>query len=165
MKHRLFKGMALGLLILATLSFRLLGKKDLQGPPLPNIVLIYLDDMGYGDISLTGATEYSTPNLDRMAKEGMFFTHYYAPQAVCSASRAGLLTGCYPNRIGLTGALSHRSTGGISDKETTIAELLKSKGYATAIFGKWHLGFQPQFLPTRHGFDEFYGIPYSNDMW
>ncbi|HLU89292.1 MAG TPA: sulfatase [Cyclobacteriaceae bacterium] len=165
MKHTLFNGMALGLLILATLSFRLLGKKDLQGPPLPNIVLIYLDDMGYGDISLTGATEYSTPNLDRMAKEGMFFTHYYAPQAVCSASRAGLLTGCYPNRIGLTGALSHRSTGGISDKETTIAELLKSKGYATAIFGKWHLGFQPQFLPTRHGFDEFYGIPYSNDMW
>ena len=132
---------------------------------LPNIVLIYLDDMGYGDLSLTGATGYKTPYLDKMANQGMFFTHFYSPQAVCSASRAGLLTGCYPNRIGLTGALSHRSNIGISDSEETIAEVLKKKGYATAIFGKWHLGFQRQFLPTNHGFDEFYGIPYSNDMW
>ncbi|MCG6191574.1 sulfatase family protein, partial [Maribellus maritimus] len=131
----------------------------------PNIVLIYLDDMGYGDLTLTGATDYSTPNLDKIASQGMFFSHYYSPQAVCSASRAGLLTGCYPNRIGITGALSHRSTTGISDDEETIAQVLKKKGYATAIFGKWHLGYQKQFLPTKHGFDEFYGIPYSHDMW
>lgn len=132
---------------------------------LPNIVLIYLDDMGYGDLSLTGATGYLTPHLDQIAREGMFFTHFYSPQAVCSASRAGLLTGCYPNRIGLSGALSHRSTTGISDEEETIAEVLKKKGYVTGIFGKWHLGFQQPFLPVSHGFDEFCGIPYSNDMW
>lgn len=134
-----------------------------DGPP--NVVLIYLDDMGYGDLSLTGATGYKTPNLDRMAHKGMLFTHYYSPQAVCTASRAGLLTGCYPNRIGMSGALSHASRVGISPDEETIAEVLKKQGYATAVFGKWHLGVQEQFLPTNHGFDEFYGIPYSNDMW
>jgi arylsulfatase len=131
----------------------------------PNIILIYLDDMGYGDLSITGAAGYQTPNLDKMAGSGMFFTHFYSPQAVCSASRAGLITGCYPNRVGITGALSHTSKTGISDREETIAEVLKKKGYATAIFGKWHLGFQQQFLPVHHGFDEFYGIPYSHDMW
>jgi arylsulfatase len=133
--------------------------------PMPNIILIYLDDMGYGDLSLTGAGSYNTQNLDKMAGNGMLFTHFYSPQAVCSASRAGLLTGCYPNRVGITGALSHKSNIGISDREETIAEVLKKKGYSTAIFGKWHLGFQQQFLPTRHGFDEFCGIPYSHDMW
>ena len=132
---------------------------------LPNIVLIYVDDMGYGDLSLTGAYGFKTPNLDRMAAEGMFFSQFYAPQAVCSASRAGLLTGSYPNRIGITGALNHTSTTGINENEETIATILKKRGYATAIYGKWHLGHHPQFLPTRHGFDEFYGIPYSNDMW
>lgn len=100
-----------------------------------------------------------------MANEGIFFTHYYSPQAVSSASRAGLLTGCYPNRIGFAGALGPSSEVGISAKEETIAELLKKKGYATAAYGKWHLGEQTQFFPTNHGFDEFYGIPYSNDMW
>src|SRR5690554_2992943 len=145
-------------------SFILSGQGKDNNPP-PNIVLIYLDDMGYGDLSITGATGYHTPNLDRMASEGVFFTHFYSPQAVCTASRAGLLTGTYPNRLGLAGALSHTSKVGISDQEETIAEVLKKKGYATAIYGKWHLGFQEQFLPTRHGFDEFHGIPYSNDMW
>jgi arylsulfatase len=130
-----------------------------------NFVVIYLDDMGYGDLTQTGAIGYQTPNLDQMASQGLFFTHYYAPQAVCSASRAGLLTGCYPNRIGFSGALSHASKTGISADEETLAEVLKKKGYSTAIFGKWHLGVQEKFLPTRHGFDEFYGIPYSNDMW
>ena len=130
-----------------------------------NFIIIYTDDLGYGDLTKTGAIGYQTPNLDRMASQGMFFTHYYAPQAVCSASRAGLLTGCYPNRIGLAGALGPSSQIGISADEETIAEVLKKKGYATAIYGKWHLGVQEQFLPTRHGFDEFYGIPYSNDMW
>lgn len=131
----------------------------------PNIVLIYMDDMGFGDLSLTGAAGYSTPNLDKMARNGIFFSHYYSPQAVCTASRAGLLTGCYPNRIGLSGALGPNSKIGISEEEETIAEVLKKKGYATAIYGKWHLGDKPEFLPTNHGFDEFYGIPYSNDMW
>ncbi|MDD4776983.1 MAG: sulfatase [Fermentimonas sp.] len=132
---------------------------------LPNIVLIHLDDMGYGDLSLTGAVGYKTPNIDRLANNGLFFTQYYSPQAVSSASRAGLLTGCYPNRIGFSGALGPEATIGISDNEMTIAELLKQKGYATAAYGKWHLGMQKQFLPTSKGFDEFYGIPYSNDMW
>ena len=135
------------------------------GQELPNVILIYLDDMGYGDLSLTGVTGYKTPHIDRMANEGIFFTHYYSPQAVSSASRAGLLTGCYPNRIGFAGALGPSSEVGISAKEETIAELLKKKGYATAAYGKWHLGEQTQFLPTNNGFNEFYGIPYSNDMW
>lgn len=132
---------------------------------LPNVILIHLDDMGYGDLSLTGATRYKTPHIDNMAREGLFFTHYYSAQAVSSASRAGLLTGCYPNRIGFHGALGPQSKIGLSDNEETIAEVLKKRGYATAAYGKWHLGVQQQFLPTNHGFDEFYGIPYSNDMW
>jgi arylsulfatase A-like enzyme len=147
------------------ITFSCSNHTDKQNETMPNFVLIYLDDMGYGDLTITGAAGYSTPNIDKMAGEGMFFTHYYAPQAVCSASRAGLLTGCYPNRIGIGGALSHTSTTGIADGEETIAEVLKKKGYATAIFGKWHLGVQQQFLPVKHGFDEFFGIPYSNDMW
>ncbi len=131
----------------------------------PNVILIYLDDMGYGDITLTGASGYKTPNIDQIAKEGIFFSHYYSPQAVSSPSRAGLLTGCYPNRIGFSGALDHTAKMGISSEEETIAQVLKKKGYTTAAFGKWHLGLQKQFLPTHHGFDEFFGIPYSHDMW
>jgi len=130
-----------------------------------NVVLIYLDDMGYGDLTLTGAVGYNTPNIDRLANEGIFFTHYYSPQAVSSASRAGLLTGCYPNRIGFSGALNHTGKTGINASEETIAEVLKKKDYVCGAFGKWHLGFQTQFLPTHNGFDEFYGIPYSHDMW
>lgn len=130
-----------------------------------NFVLIYLDDVGYGDIGLTGALGFSTPNLDKMASQGMFFSHYYAPQAVCSASRAGILTGCYPNRVGFRGALDHTADVGINPEEETIAEVLKEKGYATAAYGKWHLGHHKKFLPPNHGFDDYYGIPYSNDMW
>lgn len=130
-----------------------------------NFILIYLDDMGYGDLGCTGAIGYETPHIDQMAAQGMRFTRYYAPQAVSGASRAGVLTGCYPNRIGMWGAPDHRSTRGISADEMTIGNVLKQKGYATAAFGKWHLGFQEEFLPLQHGFDEFYGIPYSNDMW
>lgn len=132
---------------------------------LPNIVIIFADDLGYADLGSYGATAYKTPNLDRMAKEGTRFTNFYVPQAVCSASRAALLTGNYPNRIGINGALDHTSRNGLSDSETTIAELVKTKGYSTAMFGKWHLGHHTQFLPTRHGFDEYLGLPYSNDMW
>lgn len=130
-----------------------------------NFVIIYLDDVGYGDIALTGATGYVTPNLDKMASDGVFFSHYYSPQAVCSASRAGLLSGCYPNRIGFHGALDHTAKFGINADEETIGEVLKKKGYATAAYGKWHLGYQKQFLPPNNGFDEYFGIPYSNDMW
>jgi arylsulfatase A len=132
---------------------------------LPNIVIIFTDDQGYSDVGAYGARGFRTPNLDRMAAQGVQFTDFYVAQPVCSASRAALLTGCYPNRIGITGALGPSSTQGISDREVTLAELCKSKGYATAIFGKWHLGHHPRFLPVRHGFDEFHGIPYSNDMW
>jgi len=131
----------------------------------PNVVLVYFDDMGYGDLGITGAVGYQTPNMDQMAREGMFFSHYYSPQAVCTASRAGVMTGAYPNRVGLSGALDHRAQIGLNPEEETIADILKAKGYATAAFGKWHLGHLPEFLPRKQGFDEFYGIPYSNDMW
>ncbi|WP_374760928.1 sulfatase family protein [Flectobacillus rivi] len=134
-------------------------------PKTPNIVLIFMDDLGYGDIGANGATNYQTPNIDKMASEGIRFTNFLAAQAVCSASRAALLTGCYPNRIGFSGALAPTSTIGINANETTLAEVLKEKGYKTAIYGKWHLGHQKQFLPLQHGFDEYFGLPYSNDMW
>ncbi len=134
-------------------------------PPLPNVVIVLVDDMGWGDVGYQGATGYATPNIDRLAKQGRRFTDFYVAQPVCSASRAALLTGCYANRIGIHGALGPGSELGIAAGEVTLAELCKSRGYATAIFGKWHLGHRPEFLPTRHGFDEFYGIPYSNDMW
>ena len=130
----------------------------------PNIVLIFADDLGYGDLACYGSKN-PTPNLDRLAAQGARFTDFYAAQAVCSASRAALLTGCYPNRVGILGALGPGAKVGLSSNELTIAELLKGRGYATAIFGKWHLGRASQFLPTRHGFDEFFGLPYSNDMW
>jgi arylsulfatase A-like enzyme len=131
----------------------------------PNVVLIFCDDMGHADVGCYGARGYKTPNIDRLARQGMRFTDFYVAQAVCSASRAALLTGCYPNRIGIKGALNPRAKVGIHSNEVTIAELLKQRGYATAIFGKWHLGSLPEFLPTRHGFDEYFGLPYSNDMW
>lgn len=129
----------------------------------PNIVIILTDDQGYADVGCFGAKDIRTPNLDRMAREGMRFTDFYVAQAVCTASRAALMTGCYPNRVGLQGALNHQSPIGISDGETLLPQLCKSRGYATAAYGKWHLGCQPKFLPTRHGFDEWFGIPYSND--
>ncbi len=131
----------------------------------PNVVIIFTDDQGYADVGVFGGKGFTTPNLDRMAQEGRRFTDWHAAQAVCSASRAALLTGCYPNRLGLHGALGPGSKTGLADGEMTIAELLKPQGYATAIFGKWHLGDRPQFLPNRHGFDEYFGIPYSGDMW
>ncbi len=130
----------------------------------PNVVILFVDDMGYGDLSCYGAKGYTTPNLDRMASEGMKFTDFYVGQAVCSASRAALLTGCYPVRVSILGALSPESKTGISDKEILLPQILKKRGYATALYGKWHLGDSPQFLPTRHGFDEYFGLPYSNDM-
>ena len=136
-------------------------------PPsrLPNVVVVFIDDMGYADIGPFGAIDYPTPNLDRLAREGRRFTDFYVTQPVCSASRAGLMTGCYNVRVSITGALPPRSEHGISADETTLAEVFKQKGYATACYGKWHLGHHPKFLPTNHGFDEYFGLPYSNDMW
>jgi arylsulfatase A-like enzyme len=129
----------------------------------PNIVIILTDDQGYTDVGCFGAKDLKTPNLDRMAAEGVRLTDFYVSQAVCTASRAALMTGCYPNRVGLQGALNHESRVGISDGEVLLPQLCRSRGYATGIFGKWHLGCFPPFLPTRHGFDEWSGIPYSND--
>ncbi len=131
----------------------------------PNIVVVFADDLGYGDVGCFGAQGYQTPNIDRLASEGIRFTDFYVAQAVCSASRTALLTGCYPNRVGIIGALGPDAKVGISDNERTIAEVLRTRGYATAIFGKWHLGHHPRFLPTHHGFDAYFGLPYSNDMW
>jgi arylsulfatase A len=130
----------------------------------PNIVIIFIDDMGYADIGPFGATAYKTPHLDRMAKEGRIFTDFHAATAVCSASRVALMTGCYPERVSILGALNYTAKIGISDKEMTLAQLCKTRGYATAIYGKWHLGHHKEFLPLQHGFDEYFGLPYSNDM-
>jgi arylsulfatase len=140
-------------------------EKPVPAPTNPNVVLFFIDDLGYGDLSSTGALDYTTPNLDRVAAEGTRFTNFLAAQAVCSASRAALLTGCYPNRLGISGALGPNSPIGLNPDEETLAELLKAKGYATGIFGKWHLGDQKPFLPLQQGFDEYYGVPYSHDMW
>ena len=131
----------------------------------PNIVLVFIDDMGYADIGPFGAQGYPTPNLDRMAAEGMRFTDFQVSSAVCTASRASLMTGSYHRRIGLSGALGPSSDIGIHQQEVTLGELCRSRGYATACFGKWHLGHHPKFLPLQHGFDEYFGLPYSNDMW
>jgi arylsulfatase len=131
----------------------------------PNIILIFMDDMGYGDLSCNGALDIHTPNLDKLASEGIRFTNFLSAQAVCSASRASLMTGCYANRVGISGALFPGANVGLAKEEMTIADLLKQKNYATGIFGKWHLGDARQFLPFNQGFDEYLGLPYSNDMW
>jgi len=135
-----------------------------KGRP-PNFVVIFIDDMGYADIGPFGAEGYETPNLNRMAAEGVRFTDFYAAASSCTPSRAALMTGCYPQRVGLPHVLGPGSKIGISYEEKTIADVLKPRGYATACYGKWHLGHHRPFLPTQHGFDEYFGLPYSNDMW
>lgn len=157
----------LGLVLVLALSGHSFpwSSKATRTPELPNIILIFMDDMGYGDLGCTGALDYETPHLDRLAAGGMRFTNFLAAQAVCSASRAALLTGCYPNRIGISGALFPDSKTAIHSGELLIPELLKQKGYTTAMVGKWHLGDRPPFLPKQHGFDDYLGLPYSNDMW
>lgn len=147
------------------LAIFLLLSDSLSAAKSPNIVLIFCDDLGYGDIGCLGAEGWETPHIDSIAKEGVKFTSFYSAQAVCSASRCALLTGCYSNRLGVHGALGPGSKTGLHPDETTLAEICKSKGYATAAFGKWHLGYQEPFLPTNQGFDEYHGYPYSNDMW
>lgn len=136
----------------------------------PNFILIFCDNLGYGDIEPFGSTVHKTPHLNRMAREGRKFTHFNVTSGVCTPSRASIMTGCYAQRVGMHDnprdghVLRPVSPFGLAPSEITIAESLKSLGYSTAIFGKWHLGDQPQFLPTRQGFDYFFGIPYSDDM-
>ncbi len=130
----------------------------------PNIILINCDDLGYGDLACYGSTVNKTPYLDKMAAEGVRFTDYHVMSPVCSASRAALMTGCYPQRVGVPGVLFPGNAIGLHPDEITIADVLKGEGYRTKIVGKWHCGDQPAFLPTNHGFDEYYGLPYSNDM-
>jgi arylsulfatase A len=134
----------------------------------PNVVVIFCDDLGYGDLAGYGSTNIRTPNLDRMIAEGQKWTSFYTADPVCTPSRAGLMTGRYPIRNGMSSAkrvvLFPDSAGGLPPEEVTLAELLKQKEYATGCFGKWHLGHLPEFLPTRQGFDTYFGIPYSNDM-
>jgi arylsulfatase A-like enzyme len=130
----------------------------------PNFVIIFCDDLGYADLGCYGSTTISTPRLDKMASEGMKFTEFYVAAPVCTPSRAALMTGCYPMRVGLPSVINQKSVVGINSEEITLAELLKTRGYATACIGKWHLGYQKKFLPTRHGFDHYFGLPYSNDM-
>ncbi len=131
----------------------------------PNVIIIFTDDQGYQDIGCFGAEEIATPRLDRMAKEGRRFTDFYCASPVCTPSRTGLLTGCYPARLNLArGVLFPHHNIGLNPDEVTIADMLKAEGYATTCIGKWHLGHHPEFLPTRQGFDHYFGIPYSNDM-
>jgi arylsulfatase len=156
----------LPLIILSLILFSCAEKKKEKAPEIPpNVILIFTDDQGYQDVGTFGSPNIETPHLDQMAKDGVKLTSFYSAQPICSASRAGIMTGCYPNRIGIHNALGPGSPTGINASEMTIAEMLKNIGYKTAIFGKWHLGDSPKFLPTKHGFDEFFGIPYSNDMW
>ena len=137
----------------------------ISSPRPPNVILIFTDDQGYGDVGCYGAKDIQTPNLDGMAKEGIRLTDFYVAQAVSSASRASMLTGCYANRLGVHGAFMPNSKVGLNLSETTLAEMLKGIGYQTAIVGKWHLGDHPKFMPNQQGFDQYYGLPYSGDMW
>ena len=155
-----------GLLLGASLASRASAADNAARPP--NIVIIFADDLGYGDLGCYGHPTIRTPNLDRMAAEGIRFTSFYSAANVCTPSRAALLTGRLPIRSGMSGnrrnVLFPDSVSGLPQSEITIARALKGRGYATAAVGKWHLGHRPEFLPTRHGFDSYYGIPYSNDM-
>ncbi len=161
MKHLLKQSLLTGI---AVASFPLCSFPA-EKPQNPNIVLIFMDDVGYGDLSCYGASQYKTPNLDRMAAQGTRFTSFLSAQAVCSASRAGILTGCYPNRVGIFGALMPDAKIGLNPSEEIIPEVLKKRNYKTAAIGKWHLGHLQEFLPLQQGFDEYLGLPYSNDMW
>ncbi|MCB9950375.1 MAG: sulfatase [Planctomycetaceae bacterium] len=151
--------------LLAALALMCLFTHPIQAADKPNVVIVFADDLGYADIGPFGAEGYETPHLNKLAQQGRTFTSFYVAQAVCGASRAALLTGCYSNRIGMLGAPSHKSNHGIHEREVLIPEVCKEQGYATAMFGKWHLGHHPQFLPVHHGFNEYFGLPYSNDMW
>lgn len=138
--------------------------EDPSGTPLPNIVFIFTDDLGYGDLGCFGAKDVLTPHIDKIAKEGIQFTEFYSAAPVCSPSRAGLLTGRLPQRMGINNVFFPESFTGMPAYEITIADMLQKKGYSTGIVGKWHLGHLQQYLPLQRGFQSYYGIPYSNDM-
>ncbi|WP_035467524.1 sulfatase family protein [Algoriphagus mannitolivorans] len=157
--------MYLFLHLLFTIASGLLSVKPNTEIQKPNIILIFADDLAYGDLGIYGAKGWTTPHLDQLAKDGARFSQFYVPHAVCTASRAALLTGTYANRLELYGAIDHSANHGLNPDETTIAEMLKANGYQTGMVGKWHLGHHPEFLPTRQGFDSYFGLPYSNDMW
>jgi arylsulfatase len=161
------KLMALTLMAMVFTSFEAEKK---QASAQPNIVVIFMDDMGYADLSCYGSTTISTPNIDKLADNGMKFTDFHVAASICTPSRTALLTGCYPHRLGLPKVLFPESKDnpgntGLNPEEQTIAELLKGKGYATSMAGKWHLGDKKMFLPTQQGFDQYFGVPYSNDMY
>ncbi|MFT3846258.1 MAG: sulfatase [Lacibacter sp.] len=154
------------ILLLAVVLLIASGKKESSLPATsPNVIFILMDDMGYGDLECYGGFPYHTTNINSLANGGMRFTNFYAAQAVCSASRSAFLTGCYPNRIGISGALSPSANIALNPDEETIAKLLHDKGYKTGMIGKWHLGQKAPFLPLSYGFDEFLGLPYSHDYW
>jgi arylsulfatase A-like enzyme len=161
---------AIGLMLAALAAVCPVSTLAGEPAPRPNFIVIFCDDLGYGDLGCYGSVKNRTPNIDRLSQQGMRFTDFYSSSPVCTPSRASLLTGCYARRVGMhedyTGhwVLIPRSRRGLHPSEVTLAEALKSRGYATACIGKWHLGDQPEHLPTRHGFDQYFGIPYSNDM-
>lgn len=132
---------------------------------LPNVIVILADDLGYGDLSCYGNARFATPNLDKLAKEGVRFTNFYSASTGCSPARAALLTGCYPQRVSIPQVLFPNSKTGLNPLESTIADLLRERGYATGMVGKWHIGATPALMPLSQGFEEYYGLPYSNDMW
>jgi len=160
---RINKLKTIAFLLITLLGIMMVHAQKKQGKP--NVIVILMDDMGYADTKPYGSVGYETPNFDKLANEGMRFTHFYAAQAVCTASRAALLTGCYPTRIGVGFALAPWDKTALNPNEETIAKLLKDQGYVTGMLGKWHLGSKAPFLPIHYGFDTFYGIPYSHDYW
>jgi len=150
---------------LAVFLFGVLFSLNLVADSKPNFVIIFADDQGYGDLGCFGSKKIKTPNIDRIAKEGMKFTNFMVASPVCSPSRAALMTGCYPKRVGMhQHVIFPAHTKGLHPDEYTIADHLKAQGYATACYGKWHLGHEPEVLPRANGFDHYFGIPYSNDM-
>lgn len=166
----LFTFLSISLLLFIGCTENLSTDKNESANQSPNVIVIFMDDMGFGDLSSFGHPTIETPNIDRLAREGQKWTNFYTACSVCSPSRGALLTGRYPIRIGL-GPTQDRnrvffpdSGGGLPAKEITIAEMLKAEGYATGMVGKWHLGHLPEYLPTEQGFDSYFGIPYSNDM-
>ncbi len=166
MKHT--RQWTVALTLLAVSAFHAKAAEDYTGAnrvSKPNVILIFIDDMGYGDVGFNGATVPKTPHLNQMATEGMKFTDFYVGCAVCSGSRTALLTGCHYQRLSMAPVLFPRSTNGLHPDEVTLADMLKGAGYRTACIGKWHLGHLPPCLPTNQGFDSYWGIPYSNDMW
>ncbi len=151
--------LCVGLILLAMMV-----PQEAHAAELPNIIIVYADDQGYQDLECYGSPNIKTPNINRLAEEGVRFTSFYSAYCVCSASRASLMTGCYQPRLSMPGVLGPRSRVGLHPNEVTIADLLKTKNYKTQMIGKWHLGDKPQTLPTAQGFDHYFGLPYSNDM-